>query len=127
DPGRTIDELKTWLEAHGYVVSRGAVWNWKQRFDEQCQLERLSNAGKIAQAWDNLAKNDDAVTKIPQAAVMAVNQQIFETINRLALQGEVSPQDLASIALACQRTTLSQVRIEDVREQMASKFKTEGA
>jgi hypothetical protein len=93
DPGRSIDELENWLASHGYVVSRGAVWNWKQEFDKQVMAERFSRSSELARAIKGAVSSND-FEAVADAAAMQLTQVVFEQAAKLEQDGELDPLDV---------------------------------
>jgi hypothetical protein len=116
EPGRTIDECHEWLQAHGFTLSRGAVHNWKRKFDEQALAERMSGAGSLAQAFLSAAKDGGGLA-VPDAALLQIAQQVFEA----GASGAASPDDLNKMALTMQRLTLSKSRLEKTRGDLEAR------
>lgn len=114
---RTVDELHEWLLGRGFTCSRTAAWNWRQKFDEARMRERTSGAGSLAQVMLDAARESGGL-QVHDAAVLQLSQLVFEAAAAKALQGELSDESLASMALAMQRLTLAKGRLELTRGEM---------
>ena len=117
EPGRTVDEAHEWLQTRGFTMSRSAVGNWKQQFDQELIAERMSGAGGLAAAFMKAAQADGGL-QIPDAAVLQLAQMIFEKGASLAGGGDVQVADLNQMALSLQRLMLAKARVETTRTEM---------
>ena len=122
EPGRTVDEIHQWMTAKGHELSRTAAWNWQRAFNERMAAERMSGAGKLAQAFMEAARSDGGL-KIPDAAVMQIAQMIFERGATLAAGEEIDPRDLSTLALAMQRLMSAKSRLETTRSEFLEREK----
>jgi hypothetical protein len=116
EPGRTVAELEEWLLAHGFRVSRGAVWGWKRHFDERAMVERMNGSGALAKEFMAGVREGGGLA-IPDAAVAQMAQMIFESAARMSAGGEIEADDLTKMSLALQRLTLAKSRIESTRAE----------
>jgi hypothetical protein len=122
DPGRSIDELQIWLESRGYVVSRGAVWNWKQKFDGLLMQERFSRSGELAAAIRDAGRSGGAVA-ISEAAILQLSQVIFEQAAKLEADGEVDSLDLRRLTSSLKSLLDSKQRADQIAAEFARKEK----
>src|SRR5258707_5225636 len=76
EPGRTIDELETWLLAAGFNVSRGAVHNWRTDF---LANDRYRASTEVARTLFETAKEKGTVA-LSDAATLQLSQMVFEQL-----------------------------------------------
>ncbi len=114
EPGRTIDEAHDWLLERGFTLSRGAVYNWKAKFDERVMADRFSRSGELARAMKSAMK-DGSFEDVADAAAMQLTQVVFEQSSRLEAEGEVDSLDVVRMTkslnnLAALRDALRQLK-----------------
>lgn len=90
---RTIDECHEWLLSRGFTLSRGAVANWRDDFEQKVQQERFSRSGELARALKS-AVADKGFEDVADAAVMQLTQVVFEQASKLEAEGDIDPLDV---------------------------------
>jgi hypothetical protein len=74
EPGRTVDDCHDWLLAHGFTMSRGAVYNWQTTFNQDDKLRRASEVSRNYLA----AGKDAGAAEIASATLLKFQQILFE-------------------------------------------------
>lgn len=116
EPGRTIDELHERLLADGFTLSRGAVGNWKQAFDEELLAERFRRSGEFARNVVEIAKQGSVA--VSDAALLQLTQVLFEQMAKLDGDGKIESAELVNLSRALKNAVGTKQGIEDLRQEM---------
>lgn len=121
---RTTDQVWEWLQARGYTLARSSAGNWlaKERGEEAA--ERMRASSSVAMSLMEAAKESGGVG-IQDAAVLQIGHAIIEKLSDMQGSGEVTTNDLSTLALSMQRLTLSKRQIEKVRADIRDEMKAE--
>ena len=117
EPGRTIDELHQWVLEKGYTLSRGAVGNWKQMFDEELLQERFRRSGEFARNVVEVAKQ--GAVAVSDAALLQLTQVLFEQMARLDGDGQIDSGDLLNLSTALKTAVGTKQGIEKLKQEFA--------
>jgi hypothetical protein len=115
EPGRTVDEVHTWLLAAGFTLSRNAVWNWKKEFDA---TDKFKASNEVARSLVEAAKSGGTVA-ISDAATLQLSTMIFEQMLAAQTNGEVKTKDLFGLSMALKNTITGKRHVEKLRGEMA--------
>lgn len=116
DRSKTIDDLHEWLLAKGYTLSRGAVGNWKQSFDEELLQERFRRSGDFARSVVEVAKQ--GAVAVSDAALLQLTQVLFEQTAKLDGDGKLDPGELLQLSMALKTAVGTKQGIEKLRVEM---------
>jgi Protein of unknown function (DUF3486) len=120
EPGRTIDEVETWLLAAGFKISRGAIFNWRTKFLLDDKFAAASAAAKAVFA--NQAADKDAVS-LSDAATTQLSQMIFEQLITLQIGGQIETKELWAASMALKNVIASKRAVDDIRERFDQQVK----
>jgi hypothetical protein len=120
EPGRTIDECETWLLAHGFKVSHGAVHNWKRKFDA---TDKFRASNDVARTLMDAAKSEGTVA-ISDAATLQLSQMIFEQLLKLQGAGEVDTKELFGVSMALKNVIAGKRHVEKLKGEIAEAIST---
>lgn len=123
EPGRKVDQIYDWLQAHGYQVGRTAAYNWLRNFREN---DRFTASGEVAKAIMEASKGKDAVA-ISDAAVMKLAQVVFEGSLTLQADEMLDTRDVQRMTAALKNVITSKRHLEKLQEEMESKQKLAAA
>jgi hypothetical protein len=115
EPGRTVLECFEWLAARGFVLSHGAVGNWKKDFH---LTDQFASSNASARALMDAAKSGGAVA-IGDAAALQLSQMLFEQMTVAASSGKVTAKDLWAMSMALKNTITSKRHLEKLRGEVA--------
>lgn len=121
EPGRTIDECMTWLQAHGVTsedrggISRGAVHNWKREFDA---TDKFRASNEVARALVDAAKSEGTVA-ISDAATLQLSQMLLEQLLRLQSDEQVDTKELWAASMALKNVVQGKRHIEKLRGEIS--------
>lgn len=110
---RTTDQCLEWVQSRGYVISRGAVWNWLDSFRLG---EKTRRAAEISSAYLEAAARTDA-TAVASAALRKFQERILEFVIGA---DEADAADLAKLAQAMKAGMSTLELIETHRRQQAA-------
>ena len=116
EPGRTIDEIHQKLLEEGFTLSRGAVGNWKQSFDEELLQERFRRSGDFARNVVAVAK--EGAVAVSDAALLQLTQVLFEQTAKLDADGRIDSAELVNLSRALKNAVGTKQGIEDLRQEM---------
>ena len=115
EPGRTVDECHEWMQAHGFTLSRTAVWNWQKKFNA---TDKFAASNDVAKSLVEAAKNGGTVA-ISDAATLQLSQMIFEQMLTAASNEEVSTKELFGLSMALKNVVTGKRHLEKLKAEVA--------
>lgn len=117
EPARTIDECLEWLQKRDYTLSRGAVYNWKRKFDA---TDKFRASNEVARTIMDAAKQEgrEGGVAISDAANLQLGQLVFEQLLKLQGDKQVSTKELWGASMALKNVVQSQRHVEKLREEV---------
>ena len=90
---RTQEECFEWVQARGYTISSGAVWNWLAKFRGELMRERIGRSSELAAAIKSAVAGgsfEDVATGVNTALL----NRLFEVTAKLEADGEIGADEL---------------------------------
>jgi hypothetical protein len=109
---RTVDETFEWIQAHGYVLGRTAVWNWLDAFRMGEQTRR---AAEISTAYLTASGQTDQ-TAVASAALRKFQELILDYVVR---SEDADAGELMKLAIAMKTGVNTQQVIADLKAKQA--------
>jgi len=116
EPGRTVDMVHDWLLAHGFTLSRGAVYNWKVSFDLEDKVRRAS---EVSREYLSVAKGAGAA-EIASATLLKFQQILFE---HMLGADDADAGELLKLSVSIKTAVEAGRHIEKLRDEFETRQK----
>src|ERR1035437_1161752 len=112
-PARTYDDLQEWLGDHGYKISRGAVYNYRNNWEET--LKKIRASADSAKAFVQVAREGNGVADLSEASLARFQQLMMEKLFQMDAEDGLDSGELMKLSIALKSAVATKQQIEEIK------------
>ena len=109
EPGRTIDECHEWLQAHGFTISRTAVFRWFRNFRSE---DRFRTSQELAKNLVETAKREGTIA-VNDANTLLLSSMLQNKLLQLESQEDAPTKELWGVSMALKNVVATKTEVEE--------------